>query len=162
MVTEGYFIQLFCHLHPLVRSSSFLCHSIYLNILLRVCSSCTSKTLSRYPLPRITSPKSELSSYPLCSRGSLRLLLQQLSRASRRTRTALVCHCGTVRHGALATGIPSTRTPSTSTADIAGELFTSALISRVAASLKPSSKPKQADTVSNSFKACPVQTILRT
>lgn len=114
---------------------------------------------TRYPASHLPNQSSAAIRFVLaarcvfCCNSCLESSLVQVPR--------LCAHCGTVRHGVLATDIPSTRTPSTGTADIAGELLASQLISRVGASLKPSPKPKQTDKVPNSVKACPVQTILR-
>ena len=141
-------IQLFCHSSSSFssdhhHSSTIPSTSIYLFVRVRRAHQ-THYRDTRY-LPRITSLESELSSYPLflavrcvfCHNICLESSLVQVPR--------LCVHCGTVRQGALGTEIPSTRTPNTSTANIAGEKLGSQLISRLGASLKPSPGPKYTD-----------------
>lgn len=78
---------------------------------------------TRYPASHHSSQSSAAIRFVLaarcvfCCNSCLESFLVQVPR--------LCAHCGTVRQGALATGIPATRAPNTSTADIAGELLAS-------------------------------------
>lgn len=156
-------IQLFCHSSSSFssdhhQSSTIPSTSIYLFVRVRRAHQ-THYRDTRYPASHLSSQSSAAIRFVLAARC---VLCHNICLESSLVQVPGLCvHCDTVRHGAIGTGIPSTRTPNTSTADIAGEKLGSQLISRVGASSKPSTEPEQTDKAFNSVKARTVQTILR-
>ena len=162
-MTEGYLFSSFVTLLPLSRQIiisplTIPFTSIYLFVRVR-CAHQTHYRDTRYPASHLSSQSSAAIRFVLAARC---VFCHNICLESSLVQVPRLCvHCGTVRHGALGTGIPSTRAPNTSTAGIAGEKLGFQLIFRVGASLKPSPEPKQTDKAFNSVKARTVQTILR-